>query len=111
LTVLDHPTASELYESIHPDNPAISKATVFRVLSQYADSGKILRLTLEDSPTRYDYNTTPHVHAHCNICGRVFDVWDDKYNSLLTVPSVEGFEVTSCNIELNGICKDCKIKN
>jgi Fur family peroxide stress response transcriptional regulator len=110
LTCLDHPTASELYESIHKDYPAISKATVFRVLSQYADNGDVLRLTLFDSSTRFDYNTKPHVHAHCSVCGRVFDVWNDEFNSLLNIKSVEGFEVTLCNIELNGICKDCKNK-
>ena len=36
----DHPSATRLYEDLKEDYPALSKATVFRVLKKAAEEGR-----------------------------------------------------------------------
>ena len=74
LKTLDHPTATEVYQSIHESHPTISRATVFRVLSGFAQKGNALELRLAGTDVRYDYNVEPHFHVRCKTCERVADV-------------------------------------
>lgn len=104
----DHPTATELYEALTEREPKISRGTVFRVLGQFADSGKINRVGLPDGPARFDAKLYPHAHAHCAVCGRVFDVADDEISAVLNKQTVEGFTVYGARVEITGICKNCK---
>lgn len=106
-----HPTASELYEIIHKTNPTISRATVFRVLSRFADGGEIRRLEFLGSDTRYDAKLTPHAHCHCVVCGAIADVFDDSLKELLSTANVADFQVTSTEIEFSGVCPSCAEKN
>ncbi|MDE6000788.1 MAG: transcriptional repressor [Clostridia bacterium] len=106
----DHPTASELYESIRKDNGAISRATVFRVLSQFAESGKVLKLNVTDGTARYDPCTTPHAHLICCACGKVADAESEEFKKLADKKQIDGFEIYTSRIEFIGLCKNCKAK-
>ena len=66
LKTLDHPTETEVYGYVHENHPTVSRATVFRVLSGFADNGRALELRAAGNEVRYDYNVEPHYHAHCN---------------------------------------------
>lgn len=103
----DHPTASELYERIREDNPHLSRATVFRVLGQFADDGVVRRLNLLGSDTRFDARTAPHAHCHCVRCGRVTDVFAEDFAPVMNSDGVAGYKVLSTEIEFSGICPDC----
>lgn len=103
----DHPTASELYDEIRQANPHLSRATVFRVLGQFADDGVVRRLNLLGSDTRFDARTTPHAHCHCVSCGKVTDVFEGDFVPALGMSEVEGYKILSAEIEFNGICPDC----
>lgn len=106
----DHPTASELYEIIHESYPNISRATVFRVLAQFAENGEILKLSLSESSARFDARLTPHAHAHCLICGRVFDVYGKELDGILNMRRFGDFDIVASNLEFIAVCKDCKAK-
>lgn len=108
LRCADHPTATELYEIVRKDYPTISRGTVFRVLSQFADAGIVNKLSLSDSPSRFDAFTHPHAHAHCVYCGRVFDISDEEIAPLFQKSSADGFEIFSTRIEFSGCCSRCK---
>lgn len=110
LTGADHPTASELCDVIHADYPKLSRATVFRVLSQFAHDGEARKLELLGSDTRFDWRTEPHAHCHCIVCGRITDVLDGQLQDVLATRNLCGFDVYSTEIEFNGICPDCKAK-
>ena len=111
LMLADHPTASELYERIREDNPHLSRATVFRVLGQFADDGVIRKLNLLGSDTRFDARTTPHAHCHCVKCGRVTDVFEGDFGPVLSSQEVAGYKILSTEIEFNGLCPDCLAKD
>lgn len=106
----DHPTASALYELIHPSHPRISRATVFRVLAQYAESGEVLKVTLSDGSARFDARLAPHAHARCLNCGRVFDICGDEVSEILASCPIKDFEVSAASVEYEGRCGDCAKK-
>ena len=110
LCALDHPTAKEVYNRIHEISPSISRATVFRVLSGFASSGRALELRMANSDVRYDFNTEAHYHVHCRECGRVADVCLEKTEKIPRVEIVgsESFEVDGYSVEFYGRCGKCK---
>lgn len=105
LTVLDHPSATEVYEYLKTDLPAISRGTVFRVLGAFADCGKIRRLIPSDGEIRYDFRSVLHAHACCRRCGRIFDV---QLPEAWRCVSVEGFTIEDCDMQFSGICEKCR---
>lgn len=110
LCSLDHPTATEVYNRIHNSSPTISRATVFRVLSGFAASGKALELRMANSDVRYDFNTMAHYHVHCVCCGKVADVSLEKTERIPKVEIVGGeeFAVEGYSVEFYGKCAACQ---
>lgn len=107
----DHPTASELCDRIHTDHPKLSRATVFRVLSQFAEDGRIRKLEFLNSDTRFDWCTRPHAHCRCVNCGKIADVYDDELEKMLTQKERNGYDVYLTQVEFSGLCPECKKKN
>ncbi|MBQ8295808.1 MAG: transcriptional repressor [Clostridia bacterium] len=109
LQTLDHPTATEVYGWVHNVCPTVSRATVFRVLGGFAASGRALELRVAGNEVRYDYNTMPHYHAHCRMCGRLADVGVKGFSEeTFAAMAACGFEVEGYSIEFFGLCADCK---
>ncbi len=111
----NHPSAGMVYEAVRAEYPNISRATVFRILADAADEGRIVRLKLNDSTDRYDITTFHHHHVVCRECGHVADV-DIKLDEKSLLDSAVGQEdfcVEKSHIEFVGICSKCrdKIKN
>lgn len=103
----DHPTASELYERVRQENPTISRATVFRVLSQFAANGTVKRISLDGHDARYDAKMAPHAHLCCAHCGRVFDLVSEELTALLNAKECCGYKVYSAELDFVGVCKNC----
>lgn len=109
LKALDHPTATEVYANLQETHPTISRATVFRVLGGFSQSGKALELRLAGKDVRYDYNIEPHFHVHCRECGRVADVFLPELSGIgEEVKSACGFTVEGCTVEFFGLCGNCR---
>ena len=105
----NHPSAGMVYEKVNEKYPGISKATVYRLLSEAADEGKILRLKLSDSSDRYDITTKKHYQIVCRGCGAVADVevdFDDERFARIA-EGYEGFSVEECHLEFAGLCREC----
>lgn len=113
---LDHPTASEVYEYIRKSYPNISLGTVYRNLGLMAESGEILRISMGNSPDRFDISTNDHLHVMCRECGQVFDANSHKMKDILV--EIDKFleESTGVHIEdrtmyFSGICSSCREKS
>ena len=113
-TFMGHPTAEEVYEKVHESFPHISKATVYRNLSELEEKGKIRRIPkIGNGSDRYDMNTQQHFHAKCTQCGRVFDVdfpVDDSVVSKVNVMGDDDFKLSSYQLVFEGICTKCNAK-
>ena len=106
----NHPTADEVYASVHEDHPSISRATVFRVLNKMADNGSIYKVHITNGADHFDHQTFRHYHAHCSRCGSVCDVnlaplvmLDDK-----GIIADEDFSITGYSLQFNGVCAKCR---
>ena len=115
LMKLNHPTAAEIYEDIRKDYPNISLGTVYRNLGAMAESGEILRITLGDSPDRFDINSNEHIHVVCTKCGHVYDADNHNMNELIEkidqiVGESTGVHVESREMIFKGTCSNCREK-
>ncbi len=109
LTKLDHPTATEVYGWVHENHPTVSRATVFRVLRGFSDSGRALELRAAGDEVRYDYRIEPHYHAHCTKCGRVADVCVEGLpKGGLRVTPMGNFAIEGYSVEFKGTCQACQ---
>ena len=109
LKTLDHPPATEVYGYVHENHPTVSRATVFRVLSGFADNGRALELRAAGNEVRYDYNVEPHYHAHCNKCGKVADICvSGMPKGGLKVIMAGDFAVEGYSVEFFGVCGSCQ---
>ena len=108
----NHPTADEIYQSVHESHPSISRATVFRVLNKLADKGDVYKVRISDGADHFDHQTFNHYHAHCKCCGSVCDV---KLAPLVMleeggVEAMENFQITGYSLQFDGICEKCSSK-
>ena len=103
-----HPSAAAVYHRVHQNHPTISRSTVYRVLARMAEDGKILRLELGGSDSRYDGETSPHSHVRCRLCGAVVDIPAARVEA----PSDNrGFLLEDCAVIYRGLCPDCRKKS
>lgn len=106
---LNHPTATAVYEYIHGEHPTVSRATVFRVLKQAEENGRIMRLSFAGGEDRFDYNAEPHYHVRCVHCGKVCDVkMPFLYGLEDEVEDACGFSLQTHDIEFKGLCPACR---
>jgi len=103
-----HATAEQVYEHIATKNPAISKATVYRNLSQMAETGILLGIDSFSDARHYDHNTHNHHHFMCRRCRAVFDVEGVFPDILQHIEQTQEFQVDNYSISFSGICKNCK---
>ncbi len=108
----NHPSAGMVYEAVQEKFPGISRATVYRLLAEAAEKGKIQRLKLHDANDRFDITTGKHYHVVCRHCGAVADVKLEIDDEALTerAEGYEGFFVEHCHMEFVGVCKECQGK-
>ena len=106
----NHPSAGMVYEAVQEKYPGISKATVYRLLAEAAEEGRILRLKLADANDRYDITTRKHYHVVCRSCGAVADVETDVDDCAIAslTKGHEGFLVEGCRVEFTGLCEECR---
>ena len=108
----DHPTAEQVYAEVVQHHPSISKATVYRNLKKFCESGKIRRVGVINGQEHFDADGSRHSHFVCSACGRVLDIFEPLVGEE-TVAGLEekySFSIESEDILFNGLCPDCQNK-
>ncbi len=100
-----HLTADQIYTELKKEYPAVSLATVYNNLSKLCDTGLIRKVTLEDSPDRYD-RTEKHDHLICQKCGKLSDICLDDLTHQLKTQLGDNF--LSYDLKVFYICPDCR---
>lgn len=108
----NHPTADEVYLSVHETHPTISRATVFRVLNKMAENGSIMKVNITNGADHFDHQVFNHYHAHCRSCGEVCDV---KIAPLVMLEEGKfeadnSFNITGYSLQFDGLCRKCSEK-
>ena len=98
---------SELEERI----VSIDKSGIFRTLSLFKDHHLVHVIDDGSGSVRYElchsedgHDDDQHIHFYCEVCRRTFCL------SEMPVPDIsvpQGYEVTSTNFVLHGICPEC----
>ena len=101
----NHPTADEIYESLHSEIPTLSKSTVYNSLNVFVQARLVKQLTIEDSDTRYDIDTQDHGHFKCELCGRIYNFKINIDGS--DTPDLKGFNIKDRNVNFTGTCPSC----
>ena len=105
-----HASAEQVYEYVAQKHPNISKATVYRNLSQMVEAGELVNIGDFGGSAHYDHNRREHYHLMCENCIRIFDVEGDYSDIIGKVGDTNGFEITDFHLTFSGICRECKTK-
>lgn len=104
---------NELYEFIKVSLPKTAFSTIFRIVRQLEEEGKVIPVDWRERGSRYEWADLPH-HHHivCEKCGTVTDISDDvlSFNDE-KVAQKTGYQLTHHTIELRGICTSCQAKS
>ena len=99
-----HPNADWIFSHAKETIPNISLGTVYRNLKQLEDDGSI-RTIYDGNIARYDWNTEPHDHLKCKICGDLIDVNLSDENIGLNVKEKFKFDVDDVEMTIIGTCQ------
>lgn len=109
-----HPTAEGVWEEIKRDFPAVSFNTVYTTLGTLEQAGLIQRLHIGDNIAHYDAHVAPHIHLHCQDCGRIEDCAAGSGIDLSLVGrqigDQSGYVVGKVELNLYGLCSQCKAR-
>ena len=104
----DHPTAEEIYEMVKDNKSTSSRGTVYRNLKILIEKNIIMKISVSDSPDRYDFIREDHGHFICKKCKKVIDFeYNFKIETLKKQLKSEIHKLDCNSITINGICKNC----
>ncbi|MCP5064621.1 MAG: transcriptional repressor [Ignavibacteriae bacterium] len=104
-----HPNPECVYNSIKPDFPTISLATVYKTLETFEKHRIISVVTPLHETVRYDAEIEHHHHAVCVKCKKVMDIKDPELEKI-DIPDIVkvGNQVLDYDIQFNVICDSCR---
>ncbi len=114
----DHPTAEDILQGLRKQGHQVGPATLYQNLGKLADAGLIARLNGPDGLMHFDGNVAPHPHLACLQCGAIIDVEVDicaiqelKPTDPDTGEPISGWSLEEIQLELKGICPNCRDSN
>jgi Fe2+ or Zn2+ uptake regulation protein len=105
----DHPTVLQHHRTIRREQSRLSRKTVYEVLSAFVQAGLAACVTEGAEPAHYEALTSPHYHARCRVCDRLYDLpanADPQIRGRTPLP--EGFRVEAIAVTLRGVCARCR---
>ncbi len=99
-------TTESIYEKIRKQNSKIGIATVYRSLKELEKERSIHAFKC-DRKTLYSKSEMDHNHFKCEVCRSIKHI---KINKIDFIKELPDEEICHIQIELNGICKNCKQK-
>ncbi len=105
-----HPTAQELYETLRPNFPTMSLATVYKTLHTLQALGEVREVHAGSGEVRYDGRTVePHAHLICIRCGRVQDYPAPALlEQVAATAAASGQLVIGFRVDFFHVCEDCQ---
>ena len=105
-----HLTVEDIYRVLIEQNKEINVATIYRVLSQFEESGIVNKLNFENNQSVYELsNVEHHDHLVCVKCNTIIEFQDDVIEQhQLQIANKYGFQLTDHSLYLYGLCKTCQ---
>lgn len=105
-----HVSAEDVYKLLLSNGEEIGLATVYRVLTQFEQAGLVTRHNFEGGHSVFELSSEKH-HDHivCVRCGRVEEFADEEIERRQrAVAEKLGFELTDHNLNMYGLCPECR---
>ena len=103
-----HPTADELLQKIRKNHPDYSRATLYRNLASFCESGELRKISAVGQTDRYTNNVDCHYHLVCEKCGAIEDL--SMPNAIKTPQKLLNYDVNYHELTFYGICPKCQKK-
>ncbi len=100
-----HPTVDEIFQTLAPEIPSLSKATIYNTLHSFLEAGLIRSISIDETELRYDLTLHNHGHFKCASCGMVYNFAVDIDGT--AVDGLNGFKVSEKNVYFKGLCPTC----
>ncbi len=109
----NHPTASDIYETVREARPHIGLASVYRILHMLVEQRYVKETRYDDGICRYDAHMERHDHAICTECGTLIDILPGvsvPQYALDSAADAVDIRLISYELRLYGICAACSQK-
>jgi len=105
-----HLSAEDIYRALMEQREEVGVATIYRVLTQFEESGIVNKLNFENNQAVYELsNVDHHDHLVCVKCNIIIEFQDDVIEQhQLQIANKYGFELTDHSLYLYGLCKTCQ---
>jgi len=100
-------TADEIYKLAKKKDSKIGIATIYRFLNSLKKENKLYSYIC-DRKILYSKEKSSHCHYTCEKTGRVIHFEIDNIDFLKKVKAKIPGSITSFQLEIKGICDDCK---
>lgn len=101
-----HPCADTIYSALAPENPTLSRTTVYNALHAMEQAGLIRAIPMEAGEQRFDADVSAHGHFLCRTCGVIFDFPLEE--AALRALCPVGFAAESGDVVFRGRCPGCQ---
>ncbi len=104
-----HLSAEDIYRVLIEQHEEVGVATIYRVLSQFEESGIVHKLNFENNQAVYELcGADHHDHLVCVKCNKIIEFQDDVIEKhQIQIADKHGFELTDHSLYLYGLCKEC----
>ena len=85
-----HPTVDTIFHALSPENPTLSRTTVYNTLKLLLAKNLIQSVKIEDTEVRFDGNPAFHAHFKCRQCDCIMDLFDVPCPA---IPQSEDFQI------------------
>lgn len=104
-----HHTADDIVAQVRRREAGFPRSTVYRALEAMLETGDATATRLDGGALRYELAGSPHPHAICSVCGRVFHIEDRALQAAeRELIDVQGFLPQRGELTIHGLCRDCR---
>lgn len=106
----NHPSAEEIYQEIKKEIPTITLATVYRILNNLVENGKVIKIEFNNK-SFFDLSEESHYHFICVNCKNIYDIYDYELKNLIEKSlksRIENRNISGYSLIFYGMCENCK---
>ncbi len=105
----DHITPDDVYARVHRQNPAISRATIYRTLDFLCELRLIHALYWGGQMYYEISDAEPHHHLICRACGGILECEHELLQALFeAINKKHHFSIDMDHVALFGMCRPCQ---
>jgi len=105
-----HCSVDEISALVDSKLPNLSLATIYKNVLTMRDLNILVEVPIAGNKSKYEIKKMEHIHLICEECGRVEDeiLESIPQESLYAIAQRDSFTLKRSQINLYGLCQDCR---